>query len=296
MKFLIIGHTVEDHIFYRGRNQQVKPGGIYYAAAGMHYFKSDEDEIFLASSIEDENYYLFRDVYDGINKKYLYKVPAIPKVHLNVFDNKERHEHYENITDKLEIDFSCLNEFDGIFINIVTGFDISAEDIINIRKHYSGKIYIDIHSLSRGLEPNYVRNFRPIPDVDKWLSSVDILQANENEILTLSKYKDELSIAKELFSHGIKIFINTKGDKGTTLISSEETGISVFDVPPINIKTENRIGCGDVFGAVFFYSYIKFGDKIKALNLANIAGGCIASYQNINQMKSLKKDVFSRYT
>lgn len=296
MKFLIIGHTVEDHIFFRGKNQKIKPGGIFYATAGMYYLKSDEDEIFLASSIEEGNYHLYSNVYENLNRTHIRKVDAIPKIHLKVYDDKERHEHYENLTDKLEIDYSLLNEFNGIFVNMITGFDISVEDIVSIRKNYSGKIYFDVHSLSRGLEPNYVRNFRPIPDVDKWLSSVDILQANENEILTLSKYKDELSIAKELFSHGIKIFIITKGDKGTTMISNEETGISVFEVPPINIKAENRIGCGDVFGAVFFYSYIKFGDKIKALNLGNIAGGCIASYQNINQMKNLKEDVFSRYT
>jgi len=296
MKFLIIGHTVEDHIFFRGKNQQIKPGGIFYAAAGMHYFKYVEDEIFLASSIEERNYHLYSIVYENLNKTYIRKVDTIPKIHLKVYDDKERHEHYENLTNKLEIDSSSLNEFNGIYINMITGFDISAEDVVNIRKNYSGKIYLDIHSLARGLEPNYVRNFRPVPDVNKWISSVDILQANENEILTLSKYKDELSIANELFSRGIKILIITKGDKGTTMISKEETALSVFDVPPIKIKTENRIGCGDVFGAVFFYSYIKFGDKIKALNLANIAGGCIASYQNINQIKNLKEDVFSRYT
>ncbi len=71
---------------------------------------------------------------------------------------------------------------------------------------------------------------------------------------------------------------------------------SIYE-PAITVDINNKIGCGDVFGAVFFYSYISQGVKSigNALRLANIAAGCTASYKGINEFTNLKKDVFSRY-
>jgi hypothetical protein len=66
MKILLIGHSVEDHIFYKGV-ETVKPGGMYYTASGYLNIKDAEDEIFLITSIEQDNYHLFSRVYDKIN-------------------------------------------------------------------------------------------------------------------------------------------------------------------------------------------------------------------------------------
>jgi len=57
------------------------------------------------------------------------------------------------------------------------------------------------------------------------------------------------------------------------------------------------VWCGDVFGAVFFYSYISRGNKNieKVLKLANIAAGYTASYKDMNDFKNLKDNVLSRY-
>jgi len=167
MKILIIGHTVEDHIVFQGKAQEVKPGGIYYSASGFHFLKDPEDDIYLCTSIQKENYSLFESVYENFNHEYFSYVEDIPVIHLNVFEKKERHERYENITDKLTVPFESLNKFDGIFINMITGFDINVEDIQQIRKNYKGPIYIDFHTLTRGIDENYRRDFRKIPDIEK---------------------------------------------------------------------------------------------------------------------------------
>ncbi len=294
MKFLIIGHSVEDHIHYNGKNF-IKPGGIFYSTLAFLNFKDDEDEIFLNTYIQKDNYHLFSDVYEKFDKKYLTTVEKIPKVYLNVHNYKERGETYENITAKLQVKVDNLNDFDGILINMITGFDVSLEQLKQIRKNYNGTIFLDVHTLSRGLDENYRRNFRLIPQFNEWAESVDILQANENEIKTLFNLEDELSIVKEILTCGVKIFILTKGEKGVRIFSLRGREIISMFVPAIKVIAKNKIGCGDVFGSIFFYSYIKTKNMVNSLKLANIAAGCSVLYDEVNKYENLKKDVFSRY-
>lgn len=296
MKILIIGHTVEDHIIFHGEEQEVKPGGIFYSASAFHFLKNAEDEIFLCTSIQKENYNLFEFIYKNFNHEYFSYVEKIPVIHLNVFEKKERHERYENITDKLTVPFEALNKFDGIFINMITGFDINVEDLQQIRKNYNGLIYLDVHSLARGIDDNYRRDFRKIPEVDNWISSVDILQANDHELCTLSEKISEKEIAEELLQCGIKIVLVTKGERGASLYTMKNEKVISLTIPAIQVETKNKVGCGDVFGAAFFSSYIKDKKMEKAFTLANIAGGCIASYSEIKKMKDLRHDVLSRFS
>ncbi len=294
MKYLIIGHSVLDHIHYNGKNF-IKPGGIFYSALALLNFKDDDDEIFLNTYIQNDNYNLFSDVYENFDKKYMMTVERIPKVYLNVHDNKERGETYENITSKLEVRLDNLNDFDGILINMITGFDLSLEQLKQIRKNYNGTIFLDVHTLSRGLDENFQRNFRLIPQFNEWAESIDILQSNENEIKTLFNLDDELSIVKEILACGVKNFILTKGENGARIFSLQKREIISMFVPAIKVEAKNKIGCGDVFGSVFFYSYIKTKNIGNALKLANIAAGCSVLYDEVNKFKNLKKDVFTRY-
>jgi len=296
MKILIIGHTVEDHIVFHGEEQEVKPGGIFYSASGFHFLKNAEDEIYLCTSIQKENYDLFAFVYDQFNQDYFSYVEKIPKIHLNVYEKKERHERYENITDKLTVPFDSLNQFDGIFINMITGFDINVDDVQQIRKNYDGAIYLDIHSMARGIDDNYRRDFRKIPEVMKWISSVDIVQANDHELFTLSEKISEKEIAEELLQCGAKIILVTKGDRGASFYTLINDELLSKTIPAIKVETKNKVGCGDVFGAAFFSSYIKDKNIEKAFALANIAGGCIASYSEIKKMKDLQHDVLARFS
>ncbi|MCL5028714.1 MAG: carbohydrate kinase family protein [Bacteroidetes bacterium] len=294
MKLLVIGHTVEDHIIVDGE-EKINPGGIFYTSfALMNYIESD-DEVYLNTAVQKENYNLFEDVYKNFNSSYIKFIDKIPKVYLTLHNFKERGETYESMSRSLEVEIAELNLFDGILINMITGFDISLDQIKDIRNNYGGLIYLDVHTLSRGLDENLKREFRRIPNFDEWASSVDILQANENEILTFSDKLNEREIAEEILNFGTKIFIVTKGKLGARLYSRRNDElISIFN-SSLKIENKNMVGCGDVFGAVFFYNYIKTKDLVKSLQLANVAAGCAASYTDLKNFNNLKKDVLSRY-
>ena len=291
---LVIGHTVEDHIYLNGEDI-IKPGGIFYTASGLKNFIDNEDSISLNTYVQKENYNLFADVYEGLGKEYIRFVERIPKVYLTLHDFKERGETYESISQNLDINLSNINSFDGILINMITGFDINLQQLKEIRQEFHGLVFMDVHTLSRGLDENLKRNFRPVPDVNEWLSCVDILQANEGELKTISRKENEIGAAGEILKSGVKIFVLTKAEIGARVYTLNNNEIISIFKSSFKIKNRNMIGCGDVFGAVFFYTYIKTEDLYKSLSVANTAAGYTASYENINAFNGLKKDVFTRY-
>jgi sugar/nucleoside kinase (ribokinase family) len=267
MKLLVIGHSVLDFI-NDGNSIKQNAGGIYYTVSVLNRLKSNQDKVFLCSQYDYETYHYFKSEFEQINNNYLIRVDSIPKVHLNLFKDKERHEKYENITNNLLTDFDNLNQFDGILINMITGFDITLTQLIEIRKNYSGLIYIDVHTLSRGLDENYKRNFRLIPEFNKWAKCLDIIQVNQSELFTLSQKKNEIEIVEEIFNAGVKIVCVTKGELGAKVYFKNSDEILSYFFAAKKISNPNIIGCGDVFGASFFYSYIRNKNVMDSLSNA----------------------------
>lgn len=267
MKLLVIGHSVLDFI-KDSEADKISAGGIFYAVSALNRICNKDDEIFLCTQYDEESFKYFKPEYDKIKKDYLQKVEKIPRVHLNLFTDKERHEYYENITNNLKTDFTDLKELDGILINMITGFDITLEQLCKIRDHYAGVIYIDVHTLSRGLGDNYKREFRRIPDFNNWAKNVDVIQVNQSELFTLSDRNTEVEIISEIFSYGVKILCVTKGDIGAKIYFKKSKKIISYFIAAKKIKNPNVIGCGDVFGASFFYSYIRNKNEIDSLNQA----------------------------
>jgi sugar/nucleoside kinase (ribokinase family) len=267
MNLLVIGHSVLDFI-NDGNSIKQNAGGIHYTISALNRFKSKEDEIYLCSQFDTDTYRYFQLEFEKINNSYLTKVDKIPRVHLNLYKDKERHEKYENITNNLLVDVNNLSKFDGILINMITGFDITLEQLKNIRNNFTGLIYIDVHTLSRGLDQNYKRNFRLIPEFSEWAKCLDIIQVNQKEIFTLSLQKDENKIVEEMFSHDVKIICVTKGEQGAEVYFKDEEKIISHFEKANKVDNPNIVGCGDTFGATFFYNYIRSKNVIDSLNKA----------------------------
>ncbi len=270
MKLLVIGHSVLDFIT-SGKDQQIGAGGIFYSTSALNRLKSVQDEIFLCSQFDDESYHYFKLEFEKVNKRFLQKVEKIPRVHLNLKEGRERHEAYENITNNISLSFSEIDNFDGILINMITGFDLNLDQLMQIRQNHSGLIYIDIHTLSRGLDKEFKREFRLIPKFDIWAKYLDIIQVNQNELFTLSRKDNELEIINELFGYGIKVICVTKGELGARVYYKNQNEIASYFIAARKINKPNVIGCGDVFGASFFYSYIRNKNAIDSLTNAVVS-------------------------
>jgi hypothetical protein len=293
MKLLLIGQSVEDHIIFDGIEKPVTPGGIFYSAAGLTSIKDPEDEVFMCTSIAQNNFHLFEWIYKDLDLSYSSFVDKIPEIYLTVRTGFERDECYNQITDSLNVNLENLNSFDGIYINMITGFDITLDTLIKIRESYSGIIYLDVHSLARGINDKMERYFREIPNFSEWAKNVSIIQVNENELLTISSLKEEKEIAAEILSYGTKILVVTYGERGAGIFFIEGDELKYKHVSVEKVETVNQVGCGDVFGSSYFYKYIKTKSYSEALNYAVRASQQVASHGNIQHIRNLKTDVSS---
>lgn len=287
MKILLIGHSIIDHFAEDSVNNE-KPGGVFYSTLGICSAAKHEDEIFLLTSYNNKSFHLFEKVYSKVNLKYSSEFENMPEVTLKTLVQGEREEIYKNISSKISVEkVKDWNIFDGILINMITGFDISVEQLNMIRNNFNGKIYFDVHTLTRGVDESMKRCFRPVPDVEKWLACIDIIQCNDNELKTIAKSESEYDCAREVLAGGPEILVITKGDQGSSIYFMEDNKIGFFHCEAEKINAVNKIGCGDIFGAVFFYSYISKNDAANSLRLANKAGAAAASIKNLINLEKI---------
>jgi len=288
MKFMIIGHSVVDHIINL-ESELIKPGGIYYSSIGFNSVKKEDDELYLltSSSVEDAKY--FQRLFASFKMDYVNNLERIPHVNLNIEGQFERREHYQNLVESLKFDEKIKwNEFDGVFINMITGNDLTAEDFLEIRTNYDGLIFLDVHTLSRGVGKEHHRYFRKIPNYEYYLRSVDIIQVNEHELKTITPFDQKNEIIESVFEYDVKFIIVTKGERGAEIFCKDG---SFYSVDAIKVNSINKIGCGDVFGSVFFYSYLSGLNFEESLAKANYAAGIITTYSSENEFLNLKNDI-----
>jgi len=293
MNILVIGHSVVDKIIDKDKIS-IKPGGIFYTVVSFLSQLQPKDKLLLCSSIDKEYEILFKDAYDKIEKEFIVYVDSIPRVELVVDLTGERKETYSQIAQNLKMPADDLNRFDGILINMISGYDISLDQLEHLRKNFNGLIYFDVHTFSRGVDEKGHRIFRRIPDFNEWAECIDILQANESELLTLSDQKDEAGIVEELFSCGIKQIIITRAERGATVFIRENDSIRKIHQDALQVKVSNKVGCGDIFGAVYFYNYLKNKSVLLTLEQANLFAGVATTYSEAKDFLNLKKDANER--
>jgi sugar/nucleoside kinase (ribokinase family) len=293
MKILVIGHSVLDHI-RTADSFRFNPGGIYYTALGLSTLKKPGDSYMLCTSVESGAINHFEPAFQAFSLEYSMPVERIPRVHLTVFADAERCERFENLNTKLQVPFEALSNFDALFINMISGFDIDLADLVEIRKRFQGLIYFDVHSLARGVGDGMVREFRRIADFKEWAKNLDIIQANENEIGTLSDLQGEAAIAGELLGLGVKALVVTKGERGASLYYSEGGEVKSLFEPALKTEVKNKVGCGDIFGAYFFKTFLESNDLARSLKAASLAGSLVTQFDSAEQYKKLADEVIKR--
>ena len=293
MNILVIGHSVVDKII-EGDDYSIKPGGIFYTVVSLLSQIGPGEKIFLCSNIDDENAKLFNVAYKHVEYKFLQNVNSIPHVELAINEICERNETYSEFAENLVLPKKDLDRFDGILINMITGYDLSLLQLEELRKNYNGIIYFDVHTLSRGVDQNLNRIFRPIKNFSEWAKCVDILQANESELKTLSNKREEINIVEELISYGINQIVITRSDNGATVYYNDLNSINYVYKETLKLKTINKVGCGDVFGSVYFYNYIKNKNILLALEQANLYAGLSTTYSETKDFLNLKQDAHER--
>ncbi|MDP4199146.1 MAG: carbohydrate kinase family protein [Bacteroidota bacterium] len=297
MRIGIIGQPCIDEIFHREKPTE-KPvlalGGVLYSYAAMErliqangsdadWFEpltwhSRQDAAFI-NSLLDKLPHLERE--SG-----LWPTDALTnRVQLVYYSSGERAEGCPNALPELtpeQLTPEYLGQLDGLFVNMISGFDVSIETLeAGLNKAAKRPfIHLDVHALvlgdlsqpltpgqyGKGREPRGVKNWR------HWLEVVDSVQLNEFETRWLgypevTSEGDLLDFARQ---HGpwanLKFLIVTRGARGATLHDLKSGEIHHAAPPKVNVA--NATGSGDVFGSAFLYSTLRGSPPPHALKEA----------------------------
>lgn len=290
MKLLVIGHTVKD-IIQKPDETLIQPGGIYYTAAGLAGLKDDISSFTLVTALDDAHRTLYEDVYRHFDLRFVQHIENVPTVKLTIYPDKERTEEFLHLPGRLPLPIDCGIQFNGILINMISGYELNSNDVAVLKKEFKCPLYFDVHSLTRGTNNSLKRESTKVPDFHLWAQNIDILQANEYEILTLTVYDDEHKAVSQLLDMGIKAVIVTKGSLGARLYTKERNEVfSIFEKAPKK-NVVNTVGCGDIFGASFFYRYSQSGNLLSALHYGITASSIITEYDSIKKIANLGNDI-----
>jgi hypothetical protein len=282
MRIGILGQPCIDEIIHPGK-QSFEPkralGGVLYSYAAMERlmcecggkntfapvtFLSNPDRDFLSTL-------LCR--FDRMDHSVgLWPTDSLTnRVQLVYQEDGHRSEHCPHILPRLteeQITASLCDALDGLFINMISGFDVALETLEAALNHRSDRLYVhlDVHALVLGplSQANSAEKFgggrepRGVSKWRRWLALADSVQMNEFEARWLAD--PEIRSEEDLLRAIERMDANDRPKQ--IIVTRAERGASVYDfvageahhIPAPEIDTIETTGSGDVFGAAYIFS------------------------------------------
>ena len=309
MKLAVIGEPCMDYI-YRGDSSTEKQfGGILYSLVSLAVIAGKGAEVFPVMNLgedEYENVTGFLKKFGNINhsciNKSKHKTRVVSLYYkdktsvLNV-STRKTYDREENSTEptppvKYQQVESILPGLNGILVNMVSGVDITLEDLQKIRENFNGYLHMDVHNLVMQTFPDGTRKQMPVKDWKQWTSVSDTLQMNESELAILTGDNvTEYDTAEKILSCGrTRSLAVTRGRQGVSLFRQKEGKLEKTDKAMIESPGFiDSTGCGDVFAASFFYKTCKnkASDLEQSLDFGNQMASINASLHGVEDLPKL---------
>jgi len=273
MTITVIGHLSIDQVHAAGNTDgelgsRRSYGGIFFSLATLASLMGTDDIIHPVFGVGDKEYDEF--------KRELEQFPQIDTSGVFKFKGNTNHVHFfyegtasnrtecsNHIADP--IPFGKIKPFldaDGILINMISGFDITLETLDAIRmaiRDARTPVHFDFHSLTLGIDQDSKRFRRPLTDWRRWCFMLNSIQMTEGEAMGLTaEHFDEPTLVNHLMPLMVNALVITRGERGATAILQENKKLTRTDIPSTSFgPVIDTIGCGDVFGAAFFYKSLK---------------------------------------
>ena len=297
MKILVVGHLSNDVVHpVEGPDVQMY-GGIYYAVATLAAVLNHNDSVVPVFGVH-------KNEYPALMER-LALMPTVDTSGIFKFDGPTNtvHHYRKNGATTIEcskdiatpIPYEKIRRHlavDGILVNMVSGSDLTIETLDHIRmsvRSHEIPMHFDYHSLTLGVNDRYERFLRPLPDWRRWAFMIDIVQLNEQEIASLSsEHLSEEKIVGHLLTLSVKGLLVTRGDRGVSVFTNERKQVHRIDIPGVEAgAVQDDTGCGDVFGAAFFASYLKSADVNVAAHVANRVAAARLALRGSDELHTL---------
>jgi hypothetical protein len=169
-----------------------------------------------------------------------------------------------------------VRDLDALYVNFISGFELSLETAQLLRRGFERFIYADLHSLFLGKEPDGTRVLRPLAQAPAWFGCFDVVQLNEHELSQLGP--DPLAIAADALRQGCETLCVTLGARGAAYFTGNPIRTARVPTDPTISQDGDPTGCGDVFGGTVAASLLagasleealRAGTRLGARNLAH---------------------------
>jgi len=167
-----------------------------------------------------------------------------------------------------------VRDLDALYLNFISGFELSLGTAQALRQGFAGRIYADLHSLLLGMHGDGMRMLRPLPEAPSWFGCFDVIQVNEEEMAQLGS--DPLSLAAAMLGVGVEALIVTLGARGAVYVSDGRPPRTALIAGETVLESGDPTGCGDVFGGAVFARLLA-GDPLEQA----IARGNRAAARNV---------------
>ena len=299
MKITIIGEIFYDEIFpYHGK-KQTGFGGILYNLIAL-------------ANLADSSTILYPISY--LWKKHFKEVQRICKPYSNIdlsgiipsskgtetarltYSSWEKREEKIILYNPVIL-FGKIKKYldvDAILINFTALREISLATLQKIRYSTKALIMLDLHSFASRIDKNSIRHPRYIPNWEKWMDCVDIVQGNLREMESLlgSSLKDNGKIRRG--HHGIlktktKIVITTLAESGAIISWKNRRKVYSKKISTYPVKKMiDPTGSGDVFASAFLWKYLKTNNPNKSTNYANKIAAINCQLRGLKGLKKLR--------
>jgi len=296
MRIGILGQPCIDALLYPGDDPSAPKralGGVLYSYAAMERLmrengsKTDSYVPLTWLSVPDRDYLetLLRRFEHIDRSAGLWQTDSLTnRVQLVYKESGDREEHCPHILPELtseELTQSLLESLDGLFVNMISGFDILIDALETALRESKKRpfLHLDVHALILGVlsesgkggyglgrAPHGVRAWR------RWLAVADSVQMNENEVRWFAdpdfRSEEELLRAIERMEvhERPRQIILTRASRGASLYSFGSGEAHHIPVP--KITAVETTGSGDVFGSAYIFSILQGKPPEEALREA----------------------------
>jgi sugar/nucleoside kinase (ribokinase family) len=195
-----------------------------------------------------------------------------------------------------------VRDLDALYVNFISGFEMSLGTATALRHGFAKAIYADFHSLLLGMEPDGLRTLRPLPDSPNWFACFDIVQMNEEEMRQVAD--DPLRVSGAALDVGVAALIVTLGRRGAAYVAApgfrsladlrsgrpmdrDADGVARtarIDAPAVD--SVDPTGCGDVFGATVFARLLAGAELETAVAAGTVAAARNATFRGATGLAS----------
>jgi sugar/nucleoside kinase (ribokinase family) len=299
-KLVVIGTINKDTIIFPDGKKTESFGGILYNILALSYLGGEDVKIYPVCNL---GYDVYKQVISRLKNCDNVKLGGIEKVNcknnhafLSINRNNQREEILKNRVPPLS--FSQIKPFlkaDVMLVNFISGFDLSLVTLKKIRKNTDALMFMDIHSLTLGVDDFGKRFFDAPKNWREWIKQADIVQMSLPELKELAKrnlksHQETKGFGKYILNLGPKTVLVTLGDEGALMIFGDKVRRFVRMYLEKGSKVQrfkDATGCGDVFSAGFLICYMRTKNLIKSVNFANYVAAEKCKISGVEGMNKL---------